>query len=145
MVGTKKVSFYFVEKQEENQEKKLTFVAKDENNEIISQEVLDSQFASEFYKAQIESQVFDKEKSQTVVAFKNTAGKTFFKKKFNTITNFNVNHQGVENIQNNFDSNGKRSSTIVSQKIGNQLVKTHTLRPTLLGSQFYNQIISEIV
>ena len=50
-MGTKKLSFFFVEKVESKNQKKLTFVAKDDNNNVVAQSELDPNLISKNYEA----------------------------------------------------------------------------------------------
>ena len=75
-------NFYFIEKIVQNGGKKLTFVAKDQDNKIIDKQILNPRLASINYNACIEDVLNDIGFQKTSVVFKNEKGETILKKSF---------------------------------------------------------------
>lgn len=73
-------SFYFIEKIVPNGGKKLTFVAKDENNKVINKEILNPRLASINYNACIEETLNEMGYRKVTVVFKNEKDEIILKK-----------------------------------------------------------------
>lgn len=143
MIGTRKYLFYFLEKMDKNGNQTLTFVAENQNNEKIFSYKLNPKFISETYKGEIIDDITN-DKRTALVRFINAEGKVITEKKFKTGFANNINDFNFTDFHDIFDDNKVRKSTIAVRKDNRRTFKSHSIRPTLIGAQYYTQTVNEI-
>ena len=81
-----------------------------------------------------------------VVEFKNENNEVVLRQKFKTAVQNTYSDEKFAEVQNFYDKKGRLTSIVKSyNRDNNQLTKQHSLKPTLLGSQYYYQVLNELI
>ena len=144
LIGTRKYLFYFLEKLDKNGNQTLTFVAENQDNEKIFSHKINPKYISDNYKGEIIDEVTN-DKRTALVRFINKEGQVVAEKKFKTGFANNMNDFNFTDFHDIFDENKIRKSTIAVRKEDRRTFKSHSIRPTLIGAQYYTQTVNEIM
>ena len=121
---------------ETNGERTVTVITRNEKGEIIDEKTIDIEDVGNFYHNYV---VHEPKLSRMSLIVRNEKGQTI---SVTPIKNQSV--SGNDQIEVVLQKNGERRSTIRTSKLQSEIRKQHKIRPTLIGAEYYNQIVDEV-
>lgn len=125
-------------------QRRVSVITRNQKGDIISSYDLDTFLLGQYYENRIcnaERQLDeDSIKYEVTVDVLNDKGETVNKQRLNSTVSKKTNQM----TQEVFDEFGVRKSIITTHRESNCTIRKHSLRPTLVGNQYYHQIIKEV-
>ena len=144
-IGHRLYSFYFMEKTDDNGNVRLTFVCKNKEEETVFEQNVDPKFSSPKYDVKVEDSEPIKNKRVATITVLDNKEKVILQKKMKTDSPIDLKEWNIDDFYNIFDDEGNIESTLSIKKKKNTILRSHSLRPTLIGSEYFTQIVNEII
>ena len=145
LVGNRLYSFYFVEKTDDAGNRKLTFVCKDRDEITVFEQNVNPKLASKKYELKVEDGDFIKDERVATVVVYDDKQKVILRKKMKSECAIDLKEWNIDDFFNIFDDEGNVESTLSIKKKKNTVLRSHSLRPTLIGSEYFTQIVNEVI
>ena len=128
-----------------NGDRKVTLITLGKDEKEIDKKEINPKFTGENYKAQIVEEVVELNGNRiSTLEIRNEKNEKIASQKFFCETATNQQEYYFSDFLDIFSQNGKRESTIATKRQRNSTFKTHSLRPTLIGNQYYQQTVNEL-
>ena len=129
-----------------NGDRKVSLITLGKDDKEIDRKNINPKFTGENYKAQVVEEVVETNGNRiSTLEIRNEKNEKIASQKFFCETATNQQEYYFSDFVDIFDTNGKRQSTIATKRLRNSTFKTHSLRPTLVGNQYYQQTVNEII
>lgn len=130
---------------EKDGSRKATFTTKNENGDIMKEKEISHELLGNYYDTLVRFGLNDKDDSKSVqIVVCNEKGEEVVVEEINTTRFTCLVDDHYANLVSICDIEGRRRSTVRVEKTNNLLVKKYTLKPMLIGSMYYQQIIEEV-
>ena len=114
----------------------MTVITRNEKGEIVDEKIIDLEDIGNFYHNYV---VKEPKLNRVSLVVRNEKGQTI---SVTPIKNQSV--PSTDQIEVVLQKNGERRSTIRTSKVQSDIRKQHKIRPSLIGVEYYNQIVEEI-
>lgn len=124
--------------------RKATFITKNENGDIMHEEDIKPELLGDYYDTLLKF-AFEGNNSQGVqIVLNNDRGEEVIVQELNAAHFTYLADDHYANLKSVCDVEGNRRSTVQVEQTNSLLVKKHTMKPILIGSMYYQQIVEEV-
>lgn len=122
---------------EQNGMRKASILTRNDKGEIIADQKLRIDDIGNFYTSYV---TYEPKQGRTCIIVRNERGETI------SVTPIKTSNPGNgEHFEAVIQRNGARRSTIRSSLIDGEIHRSHKIRPTLIGSEYYTQLVDEVI
>jgi len=122
---------------EQNGVRKASILTRNDKGEVIADQNLNIEDIGNFYSSYV---TYEPKQGRTCIIVRNERGETI------SVTPIKTSQpKSGEHFEAVIQRNGTRRSTIRSSFIDGEIHKSHKIRPTLIGQEYYTQLVDEVI
>ena len=127
----------------------MTLITKNDQGEVINEQEIDYELVGTFFKniVKMDEEELEKpeEEQMVTLVLKNERGEVVAETKVPKGEEKEMDHQEFDEVEEIPDNKGRRRTTVAIKKTKKKTTKVHKLRPTLIGAEYYTQIINDSI